>query len=198
MARIALIDGENLLYGLRTLLGSSEGALADRSIFENFNFRGLIEDILIDELPREIVWFGARLRRYDHTPALLQKTTKAIYLQSKLVNTLQSQKITFIKVGYLRTRPSEACINCNHSEWKLSEKGVDVGLAVRVIQEANSKKDIILFSADTDLIPAVKVAKKQNSNVMFVGYEYQPINALSQEADTTRLITKPLAQKYFM
>jgi hypothetical protein len=195
MTRIVLIDGENLLYGLRVLLGSGP-ARAKRDVFETFKFRGLIEEVLADEKPKEVLWFGARLRQYRQTPELLEKTTTAIGIQAKLVNLLQEQKITFIKVGYLRAREADACPRCGHQEWKLSEKGVDVGLAARMFQEAAKGKEIILFSSDTDLLPAIRIAKKQGSKVMFVGYEHQPIASLSREAYATRVITKPLAQKY--
>ncbi|MGH7195789.1 MAG: NYN domain-containing protein [Candidatus Saccharimonadales bacterium] len=193
MSKIVLIDGENLFYGLRRLVGGEE--LASREVFQSYDFRGLIEELLADDLPSEILWFGARLRQYDETPELLTKTKRAIYLQSKLVNLLQSQKIPFIKVGYLRAREAESCPNCGQQEWKLLEKGVDVGVAARMMQEAASGREIVLMSADTDLLPAIRASNK-SSKVMYIGYEYQPISALSRQAYATRIITKPLAQKY--
>lgn len=66
MRRIVLIDGENLTYGLRHLLGDS-GRLAGRFSISGFNYRGLLEDILADNLPAEILWFGARLRAYNQS-----------------------------------------------------------------------------------------------------------------------------------
>lgn len=194
VGRVVLIDGENLLYGLRQLIGGEE--LADRNIFESYDFRGLLDEILADEPATELLWFGARLRQYDATSELLAKTKKAIYLQSKLVNNLHKQRIQFIKVGYLRARETEPCPDCGRKEWKLQEKGVDVGLASRMMQEASKDRDIVLVSADTDLLPAIRASKKQGAKIMFVGYEYQPIAALSQQAYSTRLITKPQAKKF--
>lgn len=98
MSRIVLIDGENLMYGLRKLIGGD--TLASRSIFSAYDFQGLIKDVLSDGQVTDILWFGARLRQYNQTSELLEKTKKAIYLQSKLVSNLQRQKINFIKVGY--------------------------------------------------------------------------------------------------
>jgi hypothetical protein len=86
MGKIVLVDGENLLYALRSMVGGEEKASRDE--FNGYNFRGLIEELLADELPAEILWFGARLRQYKNTPELQSKTTKAIYLQSKLVSLL--------------------------------------------------------------------------------------------------------------
>lgn len=197
MKRIVLVDGENLLYGLRSLLGP-KGGLGSRESFEKYNFRGLVETILEEGKPKEILWFGARLRLYEATDKLKEKTTQAIAMQAKLVNLLRAQKITFVKAGYLRARESSNCPNCGHQEWKLIEKGVDVGLAVRILQEVSKDTEIILMSADTDLLPAMRAAKKSGARIMYVGYENRPINALSQQANTTRIITKPMAKKFMV
>jgi uncharacterized LabA/DUF88 family protein len=195
MKRIVLIDGENLVYGLRHLLGKS-GKKAARSMIENFNFRGLIEELLTDNIPSEIIWFGARLRLYEQTGELKRKSSEAIKSQAKFVNLIQQQKITFIKVGYLRARESDPCEECQHQTWKLAEKGVDVGLAVRMVTEANKTTEIVVISADTDLLPAFLASTKLGAKIMHIGYETSPIYALTKASDKTRIITLPLAQKY--
>ncbi len=195
MRRIVLIDGENLAYGLRHLLGKN-GNKASRTAIEDFNFRGLMEELLADGLPSEILWFGARLRLYEHSDELKRKSSKAIQLQAKFVNKIQQQKITFIKVGYLRARESDPCEECSHKAWKLAEKGVDVGLAVRMVQEANKSTEIIVISADTDLLPAFLASTKLGAKIMHIGYETSPIYALTKASNKTRTITLPLAQKY--
>ncbi len=195
MRRIVLIDGENLVYGLRHLLGTEEER-APRTAVSNFNFRGLIEEVLADGTPQEVLWFGARLRRYDTTEALKVKSESAIAAQAHFMNNIQQQKITFIKVGYLRARETDPCVGCGHQEWRLAEKGVDVGLTVRLLMEARPDTEIVLVSADTDLLPAIRAANKLGARVMYVGYEHRPISALSREAHATRIITKPIAQRY--
>jgi hypothetical protein len=195
MKRIVLIDGENLAYGLRHLLGKN-GNKASRSAIENFNFRGLIEELLADSLPSEILWFGARLRLYDQSVELKRKSSEAIKAQAKFMNQIQQQKITFIKVGYLRARESDPCEKCSHQTWKLAEKGVDVGLAVRMVQEAKKSTEIVVISADTDLLPAFLASTKMGAKIMHIGYETSPIYALTKASDKTRIITLPLAQKY--
>lgn len=195
MRRIVLIDGENLVYGIRHLLGNNSNK-ATRSVVENYNFRGLIEELLADNLPSEVLWFGARLRLYDQTTDIKKKSSEAIKYQAKFVNLMQKQKITFIKVGYLRARESDACEKCGHKTWRLAEKGVDVGLAVRMVQEADKNTEIVVISADTDLLPAFQASSKLGSKLMHIGYETSPIYALTKASDKTRTITLPLAQKY--
>jgi len=193
MKRIVLIDGENLVYGLRHLLGTDEQK-ADRSEIDGFDFRGLIEEVLQDNLPSQILWFGARLRIYDDSEEIKLKSEAAVRQQSYFVNDIQKQKITFIKVGYLRARKVEC--EQGHTSWKLTEKGVDVGLAVRVVTEANPDTELVIISADTDLLPAFKAATKLGAKLIHIGYEYRPIASLSRSANATRTITIPLARKY--
>jgi uncharacterized LabA/DUF88 family protein len=195
MKRIVLIDGENLCYGLRELLGKN-GQKADRETLKDYNFRGLVEEMLADGKPNEVLWFGARLRKYNQTEEFEQKTTTAVAFQARQVNLLQSQKITFIKVGYLRARESDPCSKCGNTELYLAEKGVDVGLAIRMLQEAKKGVELVIVSADTDLLPAIKVAKKSGGQIMSIQYEYRPITALSQNVNSTRIISRPLAEKY--
>ena len=195
MRRVVLIDGENLVYGLRHLLGS-KSIKAARSAVENFNFRGLIDELLADNLPSEVLWFGAKLRLYEQSFDIKQKSSEAIKAQAKFMNHIQQQKITFIKVGYLRARESDPCEKCSHKTWKLAEKGVDVGLAVRMIQEANKSTEIVVISSDTDLLPAFLASAKLGAKLMHIGYETSPIYALTKASDKTRIITLPLAQKF--
>ena len=193
MRRIVLIDGENLNHGLRHLLGTGSQR-ADRFDLTGFNYRGLLEEILADSLPAEILWFGARLKVYDQSEEVRLKSESAVRLQSYFVNEIQKQRITFIKIGYLRAR--EVDLRDGTTEWKLVEKGVDVGLAVRIVAEANPDTEIVVVSADTDLLPAFKQARKQGARIIHLGYEHRPIASLSGNSDATRIITIPLAQKY--
>lgn len=195
MRRIVLIDGENFLYGLRTLSGSSD-KFAPRDSFSQFPFRALIEEVVGDSKDEPMLYYGARLRKYDKDLILLEKTTKAIKFQLKLVNSLRKQKIEFIKAGYLRARESDACRGCGKQDWKLLEKGVDVGLAVRMVAEAAKGVQIVLVSSDTDLLPAVQAARNKGANIMFIGFEYQVIHALIRESNLTRTITAPMVRKY--
>lgn len=188
-----MIDGENLMYGLRHLLGA-EGQKAERKVLENFDFRGLIEEIMQDNSPSEILWFGARLHVYDQNDDIHTKSQSVVKQQSYFVNEIQKQKITFIKVGYLRAREVEC--DEGHTSWKLTEKGVDVGLAVRMMTEASEQTEIAVVSADTDLLPAFKAATKQGARVIHVSYEHRPVASLSRAASATRTITIPIARKY--
>lgn len=193
MKRIVLIDGENLVYGLRHLI-STDSDKADRAVVDGYNIRGLLEEILQDNIPAQILWFGARLHVYDKSDEIKLTSESAVRQQSYFVNDIQKQKITFIKVGYLRARKVEC--DAGHSSWKLTEKGVDVGLAVRIVTESNPQTELVVVSADTDLLPAFEAARKLGAKIIHIGYEYRPIASLSRAANATRTVTIPLARKY--
>lgn len=193
MIRIVLIDGENLNHGLRHLLGP-DGTQAERLALTGFNYRGPLEEMLQDNLPSEVLWFGARLRIYTQSEEVKLKSESAVRMQSYFVNEIQKQRITFIKIGYLRAREVE--LRDGTTDWKLVEKGVDVGLAVRIVAEAKPGTELVVVSADTDLLPAFKQAHKQGARIIHLGYEHGPIASLSNASDATRTITIPLAQKY--
>jgi uncharacterized LabA/DUF88 family protein len=195
MRRIVLIDGENLVYGLRTMLGTEEER-APRSVINSLSIRAMLDELLADNPPSVYLWFGAKLRVYDNTEELKLKSQAAISIQAAFMNYLQKQGIQFIKVGYLRARESEPCTQCSDQTWRLAEKGVDVGLAVRMLSEADENTELVIVTSDTDMTPAFKAAKKMKAKIMHIGYENRPIASLSRISDKTRTITLPLINKH--
>lgn len=195
MRRIVLIDGENLVHAIMALLSPRDRDEADRSVVNRFNFQGMIEELLGTSVD-EILWFGTHLQRYDFDNEIREKTEAHILWQSHFVNHILLQDIQFIKVGYLRARESDVCVECGHSTWQLIEKGVDVGLAVHMLSEANTDTELIVISADTDLLPAFRQARKLGAKVTHVGYEHRSVSALTRAADTTLTITGALVVKY--
>jgi len=83
------------------------------------------------------------------------------------------------------------CPECNEQFIDESQKGVDVGIAVDLVEMAadtNSPPAYILVSGDEDLKHAVRAAKDKHANV-YLGYAYDPSHdlysaeALRQEVD---------------
>lgn len=194
MKRLILIDGENLIHGLRNLAGEN-GKKLPRKQFLGFPFRDLINEVLEDDKKAQIYFYGARLKQFKQDKKLLNKTQEVIRWQSRLVNDLQKQGIQFVKVGNLRARETNPCPKCTHHEWHLIEKGVDVGLAVSMVTGASRNTEIVLISSDTDLLPAVKIAK-QKSRIVYVGYESSLVVSLIRNTQLTRIITKPMVKRY--
>lgn len=196
MARIVLIDGENLLYALRAMASKTDTRLR-RELFTNFPIKELINEALGETEFAQFLFFGAKLKLYDFDEGIKKKLTASIRAQSRLANSLHRQGISFLKTGYLRARESDPCTKCGHIERYLTEKGVDVGIAVRMVAEAQKGNEIVLVSSDTDLLPAVKEARKLGVNVYFVGYDFRPILALVRAASYTRMITTPTVKRLY-
>lgn len=108
----------------------------------------------------------------------------------RLRNCLTKTGVIFKPAGTLKVRPSDACKQCGATDYKFQEKGVDVGLAVDIAADSlsNQVNHIIIISSDTDLIPALKIAKTAHRLITYVDFEGQSTHAISRLADATKTI----------
>ena len=99
--------------------------------------------------------------------------------QSMLAN-LKKQKVRYF-LGYLLK-----------SDGHYHEKGVDVKLAVDMVVTAYNKKaqKIFLLSSDTDIMPAIKVARSKGVKIIYVGFKHQVSKALIHACSRHILLTK--------
>ncbi len=195
MKRIIIIDGENLTYALRKY-DKKTGGDGNREFLSIFDFRGMLTELLEDVTFDEIIWYGAKIKvSKQNRQELKEKTDEYLKNQGRMVNHLNKQKIVFEKVGYLRDRTIEGD---SSQILKLTEKGVDVGIAVKIMELAAEKTDyeIVLVSSDTDLLPAIDSAKKRGVSFAHIGYDYMPIYSIQKRSEYIRLITPPLFKKY--
>lgn len=72
------------------------------------------------------------------------------------------------------------------------EKGVDVKIAVDIVVGAfeDLYDRLILVSSDTDLLPALQVARKKNKEIEYVGFSHAVSHAMIEYATETRLLRK--------
>lgn len=105
-------------------------------------------------------------------------------------NSLASQNVTYIEAGKLKIRDSDICKTCGNKDYRYQEKGVDVGVAVSIVEDAlrNEVDRVILVSSDTDLIPAILCAKRAGKNVTYVGFSERLTRALVDECDDTQAL----------
>jgi uncharacterized LabA/DUF88 family protein len=75
---------------------------------------------------------------------------------------------------------------------KISEKGVDVQLAIDLVIGAveNSYDTAIVVSSDTDLIPAIKYVKSKGKTVEYVGFSNAPSFGMIKESNVRILLLK--------
>lgn len=105
-------------------------------------------------------------------------------------NCLHRTHVEFRPTGVLKVRDRDECKHCGASDYKFQEKGVDVGIAVDVTADSlqNKVDHIILVSSDTDLIPAIKIAKESGKRITYVGFSNQLTRALAVLSDFTQVI----------
>ena len=155
-------------------------------------YLNVLGDMQIDA----VYWFGARLKIRSNDPSVLEKRDQFNRYQAPLINNLKKQGIEFIKVGYLRDRESEPCSQCGLREMRLAEKGVDIGMAVKMIDDADDTLNAIVISADTDLLPALDAVKRRGATITYLSYENRPIVSIFKRASITHTITNSTFVKY--
>lgn len=195
MRNIVYIDGENLSYAIREA-SDAAGFGYDRECLKGYDYRGLIADVLGDMNIEAIYWFGARLKVRSDGLAMAEKRNRFNRYQTSLINNLGKQGIDFIKVGYLRAREGDPCSRCNFAEMRFTEKGVDIGMAVKMIEDADNTLNAIVISADTDLMPALDAIKRRGATITYLSYENRPIVSIYKRASVTHTITNNAFVKY--
>lgn len=177
--RVAVfIDGSNLYFKLRSLI-------PEKMDFIHYRYQGLVRQLLgPNELLSYIGYYVGVVRDTKRSPDH-DKTRELIQNQQKLFEQLRHQQIDVVK-GYLLER-----------DGKFFEKGVDVRLAVDIVSQAFAKRyDVgVVISSDTDLIPAMQQAQAYGREIVYVGFEHQPSQALIRCADRSQLISRSLAER---
>ena len=79
---------------------------------------------------------------------------------------------------------------------RLAEKGVDIGMAVKMIDDADDTLNAIVISADTDLLPALGAVKRRGATITYLSYENRPIVSIFKRASITHTITNSTFVKY--
>lgn len=163
---IVLVDGSNFYFKLKDL---------KLHHLLGFDFSGFTKYLAKEfEIAQATYYVGAV--RTDGTAKVAQMFNN----QRKLFAHLKQHKFKY-SLGYLLK-----------SGGKFHEKGVDVNMAVDILVATyeNLCDHIIVVSSDTDLLPAIKQAKKKGKTVEYVGFSHQPSVAMVANCSKSRLLTK--------
>lgn len=182
------IDGQNFMYKAAEILIEA-GRIQDKSDLTKIDIRGIMERIFGTDI--EIVYYGAKVKvRRDLGDDIRTKTTRFSDVSRRIRNTLNDQGITFNESGKLKVRDSDVCHNCHHQDLRLQEKGVDVGIAVAMVADALKQEVMnqVVVSSDTDLLPAIQVARIAGASVTYVGFSDKTTKAIVAKTDKTEII----------
>ena len=177
------IDGENLMHFIADVL-IGNGLITHRRDVAAVDFRHLINGIIRDK-DLSARFYAAKAKMVNITPALKTKTADIVSSQRKLRQVLREQDIDFINSGQLAIRKDNSSTARRNQKWYLKEKGVDVRIAVDMVQQSRVFSTIYLASSDTDLLPAIKATRANGCKVVYVSSENRSIKAIRDNADKT-------------
>jgi uncharacterized LabA/DUF88 family protein len=195
------IDGENCRKGLVRVLQDT-GLIHNSREMTTYKLRELLVDVLNSDSGLEINYYASKIKLpHGYTPAadVMAHVNVIRQFTRQWVPTLERQGITYVKAGYLKVKSGTKCPNCGHVQDVLQEKGVDVRVATDVLSAAytQEKPTIVLFSSDSDLIPALARAKEQGAKIIYVCFADYVNYAVSRVADETVSIPTEKVKKYF-
>lgn len=189
---IVFIDGENLRHRLKDILIDKKYIDKTEDSFA-FQLSGLLENRL-GRKPDQIIYYTTKLRKPDRSlPKRVQNNFEAIRIANRSwLSRLQNQGIEVVKAGYLNIRETNKCLYCGKTTLTPQEKGVDVRLAIDILQAAviQKKKEIVVISSDTDLLPAFRVISSTKTDLFYMAINDHINRALSGEATKTIVISK--------
>lgn len=182
MQTILFVDGRNFLSKANFIISQQGEKNTD---FSTYNFRGLFDKVLSGIVrDKEIFYFGRLLKH----PETLEKSKKLIEKQRKLKDHLETQGFEVIFAGRVRGH-IEKCSQ-GHTNLTFKEKGVDVKLAVDMLNLASKKelKTAIIGSSDSDLQPVVKALEEIGVERIYFGFENNLNKGLTFTTNRTILI----------
>ena len=193
------IDGENFRKGLERYLKES-GILRKGEGFNGYQVRKLLEDV-VETDGLEIVYYASKVklpRGYEPSSSAVEAADKIKEESRVWLSSIVAQSITLIKAGNLKIKQSKPCSKCQNQQEVLQEKGVDVRLAVDVLEDVyeNSPSTLGLFSSDTDLCPAIHKAVAKNVKVMYICFANSLNRAVAAASSETITIPAEKVKKY--
>lgn len=194
------IDGENARHTLSKILHRLE-AVGSPHEMTYYPLRRLLENLL-DDKNLEIGYYASKIKLpkgYEPSLEVLDRANQIKGFARKWVPQLADQNIKYIKAGYLKVKSGQKCPKCHHIHEVLQEKGVDVRIAVDIIDHAvlQPSQTIAVFSSDTDLTPAIDRVKKSGTRIIYIAYSEEINRAVSAAASETITFTgKKILQLY--
>ncbi len=186
MKRNIYIDGENFVHIAVSCLKKHK-LITKREQLTDFDFTYFIDFVTQQRpaKPQHVRYYGAKLKIVKSNPQLEKLSLKMVQWNAIWSNVLQKHKIEYVKCGHLKVRDSHQCSYCGKTDQIFLEKGVDVGLAVDIVSDAFRKQaqEIILFSADSDMLPAIKRAHSVGVKVIYAAFSGAVNRALTTMSD---------------
>jgi uncharacterized LabA/DUF88 family protein len=186
---IIYIDGENFLHRVAEILKDLK-VISKKEDITYLNVVQLFQQLFPEYKNPQIRYYGTRVRVRGVTDEDILKHAQVIVeSQRKLKRSLTNQGVIFIAAGSLRVREAH-CQKCKKTTLVFKEKGVDVRLAVDLIEDARQGTNQIIVSSDSDLLPALKIARySKKSKIIYVHHTELPNYAMIKASHESRVFT---------
>lgn len=180
------IDGENLFYQLVDVL-VKEKLISERAELLKIDMISLFIDAVKDNIkPINVRYYGTKLHIIEDMGEETHEATLKMVEQKRAWGSwLAKQKIEFITAGNLKARKRGENVI-------FQEKGVDVTIAVDMVQAAYENKNLhfVIVSSDSDVIPALRIVKERGHKITYVGYDKNLNKAIVAHVDSTITFSK--------
>lgn len=198
---IVFIDGENFRQNLAQIL-TDEKYIKNKDDFFKYDVAGLMKNAL-GAKNLKIKYYASEIRTpngYKPSRNTLRQLTKIREKMRKWVPVLKQQSIEYIKAGNLKIKEGKECYKCHTKTEVLQEKGVDVRLALDILEQSAKKncRQIAILSSDTDLCPAYHKAKSRRTKLIYICFDTKVNRAVSAVCDKTIEITNEDIKRYFI
>ncbi len=193
---IVYIDGENTFFQLFDSLRRKR-LVRYRDELVKFDMVGLIKEALRTENKIEFRYYGAKLKEVDSDEELLKRTQKMIDHKRRWSGYLNSQGVDFVNAGNLKIRNKASA--GEEPDLTFVEKGIDVKLAVDMVEDAYNKKmdNAVVWSSDSDLQPAILATSNTGVKVTYLCHEERINDVLAGTSDETKTLNIDRIAKYF-
>jgi uncharacterized LabA/DUF88 family protein len=180
------IDGENLLYQLIDVLRSQK-LINERVELTKIDILALFHAVVAENVqPIKVRYYGTKLHEINDLGKETHETSLIMLKQQVTwAKWLKLQGITFVTAGNLKARRKGENI-------VFQEKGVDVKIAVDMVQAAyeNKQMHFVIVSSDSDIIPAIRIVRERGHKVSYVGLRGSLNKAISAHVDYTFTYTR--------
>jgi hypothetical protein len=192
---IVYLDGENVVHQLMDVLRHS-GRLKSREDLLKVNVVELIKQ-LVGSREIKIKYYTTTVEVVTTDEDLEKRSQEIVDWTAMWVSHLQGQGIEIVRAGKLRARDGLICKNCGHQETVFREKGVDVRIAVDLVVDSEHDKNLVIWSSDADLAPAVEVVKSRGARVKILAHKDSLTWGLARPAGEWQTYTDRQLTKIF-
>jgi len=192
------IDGENFRQSLERKLRQLK-LLGEYATVEKFDLYAMLRDLVCSNISPVYYFSKVKLPRGYSPDKSTLEVIEFINKRSRYwLGDLRRQGVNMVKAGNLKIKSSKICRNCREQQEILQEKGVDVRLAIDIMEDVYVHRipRMVILSSDSDICPAVHKIKGK-TQVVYMCFEGSENRAMSAEVGEKIIIKDKDVKKFY-